>query len=287
MELWLIQASASALLFSFAGVLFKTNSNLKIPAHSFFIMLYTAGTLITLPLMLRNGPVLITPELVLSGALVGAGMTLGNYLLSRSLSFGPISLSSPIINANVALLVVLAVFFYGESLTWLEGILVASLILSLLAMPIDPNEKKSIASRAWYPAVIGASVFLAIRNGGLKVTSEMALGTFEVLFWAYLTGALIVLVTSRISAAPHTPVPRRKKQMAWFYGVIGGAFSIAGMALYGEALATGPAAIVIPIFSAYNAFLVLWGVVFFGERLSRIQWVTLAVALVAVVILNF
>lgn len=269
--MWFYEALLSAVVFACSGLMFKASSTKQLHSASFFFYLYAIGALILATHLFLGNKFLFSIPIIISGLIIGGGLALGNSLLIKALDMGPISLTSPIINLNIVFLVIVFVFLYDESITGIQIILISLLILSILLLSIDANEELKIKEYSWYMFVILASLFLAIRNGGLKVTNEMGLDNDIILFYSYVIPAIIFLYLK--------PRDYTFEKQALLLGGIGGLFSISGMLLYALALSTGPAGIVIPIFCTYNVFLVVGGYFLFKEQLSRVQKLSVAIVI--------
>ncbi|MBS7728133.1 hypothetical protein KIN12_09490, partial [Vibrio cholerae] len=59
------------------------------------------------------------------------------------------------------------------------------MVLAVLILPIDPDEKLRIRSLKWYMLVLAATFLFFLRNGGLKVTEELHLPSAMVLLISY------------------------------------------------------------------------------------------------------
>lgn len=191
--MWFYEALLSAIVFAFAGLFFKASHKYKLPSSSFFFYLYSAGALVLAIYLYFTSQMQVSVTLVASGIIIGSGLALGNSLLVKALDKGPISLTSPIVNLNIVFLVLGSVVIYNEYLSAIQYVLIGLLILSVLILPIDTHEKLRIKGRTWYYIVILASIFLAVRNGGLKITSEMGLNNNVVLFYSYAIPATVFL----------------------------------------------------------------------------------------------
>lgn len=274
--MWLTLALAAAVSFAVAGFLFKIHSLRGGSPASFFPPLYTLGALTFLLRM--EAPVQIGLPCPFAGAIIGTALAIGNALFMAALRSGPLSLTSPLINFNVVFLVIGSVVFFGERPSPAHLLLVTLLVAAILILPIDPREKLTIQDRRWYGLVLAASLGFAIRNGGLKWTQEMGLNNNEVLFFAYLFPAFWFWCRKFQRRTPLRP--------ALTTGVPAGLCSGAGMILYAEALARGPATLVIPVFSTYNMFVVLLSWCFLRERLTPVQWISVALILSSVLLLR-
>ena len=271
--MWFYESLLSAVLFAGAGLFFKASSSNSLNSATFFFYLYFIGALVLTIYLYLESKFQISIPIVISGLVIGGSLALGNSLLISALDKGPISLTSPIINLNIVFLVLAAVIVYGESITRIQIFLVGLLILSVLMLSIDPHEELRIKKRSWYVLVILASVFLAVRNGGLKVTNEIGLDNNIVLFYSYAIPALVFYFMK-----PRNYLAERQ---AIFLGGLGGMFSILGMVLYAHALSAGPASIVIPVFCTYNIFLIIGGYFLFKERLSKVQKLSVCLAVLS------
>lgn len=273
--MWIIETILAALAIAAAGLMFNLNSRESINSRMFFFYLYTTGAFALGTYLLYTGTFKWNSKVVFSGVLIGLGLAAGNSVFLRALRAGPISLTSPLINLNVAFLVVAAWFIYDESLGFLQLLCVVSMIAALLLLSFDPNEKLRIKEYKWFFLVAAASALFAIRNGGLKVTQEVGLDNSSVIFFAYLTPAIVFFIMK--------PSNSVKENLALRFGLIGGFFSVVGMVLYASALSKGPASLVIPVFSTYNVFLVIGGHILFSERLSLIQYLSVFATILATV----
>jgi len=276
--MWFYEALLSAVVFAFAGLFFKAAHKSSLPPSTFFFYLYSTGALVLSIYLYFTGQMQTSFATVVSGALVGAGLALGNSLIVKALDKGPISLTSPIINLNIVFLVLGSVVIYNEHLSLVQYTLIGFLILSILILPVDTHEKLRIKERSWYYTVVLASFFLAVRNGGLKITIEIGLNNNVVLFYSYAIPAITFFFLR-----PKEPKLERK---SIYFGSVAGILSISGMMLYSLALSSGPASIVIPIFSTYNVFLVLGGYFLFGEQLSPIQKLSVSLMIVSSALLK-
>lgn len=190
MSLWFLLAVASAVVFGFSTFFFKINSFRKWPLMPFFAGVYGSGTLAFVVTAYLEGTLYLTPMIILSGIIVGIGSTYGNLLFMKALEYGPASLTSPIVNTNILLIVIMSVFFYGERLGFLEYAGILLIITAISILPLDPKEKLSIPNRIWYVYAFLATVLFFLRNGGLKVTEEMALPNTTILMVGYFVGAV-------------------------------------------------------------------------------------------------
>ncbi|MDR6226047.1 drug/metabolite transporter (DMT)-like permease [Desmospora profundinema] len=241
--------------------------------------LYLTGTIGFAWWVWALGEFRIDAAVLLGGFIIGLGSAGGNWLFMLALERGPASLTSPLVNTNILLVILFSILFYGERLSWMEGIGVTLLVAAVFLIPVDPDEKLAIKNRRWYALVIAATLLFTFRNGGLKVTDEAGMAGEMILFYGYLFSLLWMSVEIwRRRSVSQTDNPGHssagiKKGLVW--GGVAGIFSFAGMQLYTIALIEGPASIVAPLFSTNSLVVALLSILFFRERLSQIQTLSL------------
>lgn len=269
--MWFAEALIAAILFGIAGVFFKIVAQEKGSfSHLLFGMYLTGALGFAVWASIYNEWGFNWSHL-LAGIFIGFGSAFGNLLFLKAIKIGPTSLSSPIISLNVILVVLMAVFFYHESLTLQEILAIILLIAAIMLLPIDPHESLAIKNRRWYVLVVGAIFAVFFRNGGLKVTEELKLNNTMVLFYGYS----YALAGFSLRLRGENVIPGNLKTKSLRLGLYTGVFSFVSMTLYADALSRGPASIISPIFSTNSLVLALLCIAFFKERLSLFQLIAL------------
>ncbi len=69
----------------------------------------------------------------------------------------------------------------------------------------------------------------------------------------------------------------------WRWGIGTGIFSYGGMQLYAIAIAYGNVNVVAPVFATNSLIIVIGSMLFFGERLRRMQWMALGLIVLGLV----
>ena len=72
-------------------------------------------------------------------------------------------------------------------------------------------------------------------------------------------------------------------RMGIFYGILNGVLATFGMLAFYVAMARGKASVVAPLASIFPLFTVAGAVLFLKEKLNKIQWVGIALAILAVI----
>ncbi|WP_107727099.1 EamA family transporter [Desmospora activa] len=272
--MWFVWALLSSIIFGMSGFLMKASSHHRGAVIETLWALYLTGTIGFLLWVWAFGQFRFDGAVLLGGLVIGIGSAAGNWLFMLALKKGPASLTSPLVNTNILLIILFSILFYGERLSLMEGIGVTLLVAAVFLIPIDPDEKLAVKNRRWYVLVIAATLLFTFRNGGLKVTEEAGLAGEIVLFYGYLFSLIWMSVEvwrrrrSTTNDSDRTPVSIRK---GLIWGGAAGIFSFIGMQLYTIALIDGPASIVAPLFATNSLVVALLSILFFRERLSLIQ----------------
>lgn len=270
--MWLTLSIISAIIFGSAGWFMKISQMKKGSVSVLLIWLYVIGTLcFGIHAMLENSlDQLAMPGLWLAGLVIGFGSALGNYLFMKALELGPASLTSPLSNSNIVLVVLMGTLVYNEPLGIMQMISIFLLLIATVLIA-QKKEGKSIVSNWWYSLIALAVIMFALRNGGLKITAELGYAAAPVLFVAYLLSILFFLypvLRERMSLTSTT-----SRRIGMKYGMISGLCSYGGLQLYAIALQYGPANLVAPIFATNGLLVSLLSIFIYKERLNKWQWV--------------
>ncbi|MCD1259751.1 EamA family transporter [Paenibacillus athensensis] len=186
--MWFLYAVSSAILFGLTGFFMKISQMRRGSTPHLLLGLYAAGSLgFALNSALEGSllAALLDWRLWAAGAVIGAGSALGNVVFIKALDYGPASLTSPLMNLNILLIIVMSMVVYGEGLSAPELAGALLLVLSAALVAIRPKEPLSIRERIWFGLVALGGVLFFFRNGGLKVTAELGLANTPILFYSY------------------------------------------------------------------------------------------------------
>lgn len=309
MTMWFAAAISSAALFGLAGWWMKVSQMQGGSSAYLFLGLYMSGTIgfgVNGLIEQSLHALWNDPRVWFAGLLIGTGSALGNALFMKALACGPASLTSPLTNMNIILVVGLGTLVYGEALTAFESFGVALLLAAVLLISIKSASGSQTRIGARWHLYVGLSIVLfAVRNGGLKVTDELGMDGTPVLFAAYLlsfAGFAWIIVRERrgvraiggirssgssgvgvgATAAGANTIQGQgsggskarinKAPIGLKWGLVAGLFSYAGLQLYSVALQSGEASIAGPIFAANSIVVALGSILLYGERLNRLQW---------------
>ncbi|MXY73729.1 MAG: DMT family transporter [Acidimicrobiia bacterium] len=222
------------------------------------------------------------------GTCVGASF-LGSYMALR---LGPISVVTPIGSLGTAMTVVYSFWLLGErpgAVQW-AGIPIAVLGAVLVSLVIERGA--GIRLVTWGPVFALIGVFVgSLSNAGLKipirdgVDSSLTVITQRVFTVAFVL--LVLVVFSRLGLRrrqggddSQSPV-KITWRTGWLLGLVGLIDGVSFIS-FGYGLAYAPAWLIAIISQSGKVLSVVGGVIFFSERLHRLQWAGVGLILVGV-----
>lgn len=280
--MWLIIAISSAILFGLAGWWMKVSQMRGGSTRVLLFGLYASGTLgFGVHSALEGTLTMLADQNVwIAGVIIGAGSAWGNALFMKALHYGPASLTSPLTNMNIILVVALATWWYKEPLSASEAVGITSLLLAVIFIAHKRKEPLTITEKRWFVLVGLAIILFALRNGGLKVTDELGLPSAPILFIAYALSLFWFLLPVKYAEN------RSSKLTGLWFGLIAGLFSYGGLQLYAVALSTGQANLAAPIFATNSLVVALGAIAVYKEKLTFMQWTAFACTLLGLIIIR-
>ena len=222
------------------------------------------------------------------GTCVGASF-LGSYMALR---LGPISVVTPIGSLGTAMTVVYSFWLLGErpgAVQW-AGIPIAVLGAVLVSLVIERGT--GIRLVTWGPVFALIGVFVgSLSNAGLKipirdgVDSSLTVITQRVFTVAFVLLVLVVFSRLGLRRRRGKDDPQFQTRITWRTGwLLGLVGLIDGVSFisFGYGLAHAPAWLIAIISQSGKVLSVIGGVIFFKERLRRLQWAGVGLILVGV-----
>ncbi|KQO01155.1 EamA family transporter [Paenibacillus sp. Leaf72] len=283
--MWLTVAISSAILFGLAGWWMKRSQMSGGTTSVLLLGLYASGTVGFGVHAAFEGSLasLADYRIWIAGAIIGAGSAIGNAVFMKALNYGPASLTSPLTNMNIVLVVVLGTLVYKEPLHFTQACGILLLLLSVVLISYKKQVQTAPAQKQWFFYVGAAVVFFTFRNGGLKVTEEWGLSSAPILFVGYLLSFLwFALLSKEKNSSNRKPAYRT----GLLYGLLAGLFSYAGLQLYATALATGPANLAAPIFATNSLVVAAGAILIYKEKLNAAQWAAFACMMIGLVVIR-
>lgn len=234
------------------------------------------------PLMLDA---VVTANDVLFGALAGLTGSVGVALLYRGLAMGPMSVVAPITAVCAVVIPLIAGLLFGERLTPLAALGVATAIAAVVLLGQD-----TAPAPADEPPRSAAHVAQAVR---IALASGVAIGGFFVCLGQTASPAGLwplaisrtVSVTVFVAVALVTRQTWRVPAAAVPPAMACGAMDMIANGLYLAAVREGQLSLVATLASLYPASTVLLARLVLGERLGRWQQVGVVAAVAAIVLI--
>lgn len=267
--MWLTAAFFSAFTFGIGGFLMKVGAERKYTTADLMLGLYACGSLLFLSTLLYTHNFYINLHVISFALLVGLGSFYGNVFVYKAYTTGPASLTAPLINLNIILVVMMSVIFYHEVLTWIQYLCIFSILLGVSILTSSAKKTTvKINFKLWFFYIALAILLIFLREGGLKIAQENQQNNLAVLFFGYSLGVILAL--------GHSLKTFKLKSLALHIkgtslGLIIGVFSAIGMGLLTYALTKGPASVVVPIFSTRSFVIILLAVLIYREKLNILQ----------------
>ncbi|MCH5585638.1 DMT family transporter [Shimazuella sp. AN120528] len=280
--MWLFLAFLCFLFNGLSAFFFKINTMKGGTSEKLLFGFYLSGSLGSGLYLLYTQTWDWNWNILVAGSIIGIGTTLGNLLYSKSVYIGPAGLTATVAHSHVILIVFMSIFLYSEFLNWFEGLAILLIIVAILLLPFDPNQKLRIQNNLWYLFVGVAFIGFFIRNGGLKITEEMHLNNNPIIFLSYVFGLIWFSTTLWLG--------REKKQQVKttgiFFGIFAGILSFGMMQTLAAALKIGPASIISPIASSNGVIVAGLSYLMYKEKFSKFQFVSFIVLLIGIILIN-
>ncbi|RUS46157.1 DMT family transporter [Cohnella sp. AR92] len=302
--MWFLSAISSALVFGLAGLFMKISQMRGGASNSLLLGLYAAGTCgFWGQALLAHSWDPLDVRVWVAGAIIGLGSAWGNLLFMKALDYGPASLTSPLTNANILLVILMGALWFDEPLHPVAILGVSCLLIAVLLLTVRRGSTFSVKDNRWYAFVFFAMLLFFFRNGGLKVTEAMDLDNTSVLWSGYLLSWIWFAVASRKEASgpeagkaePGERTDKASKpgkiaksslRIGYLWGLAAGICSYGGLQLYSAALGEGPSHLVAPIFATNGLVVALGSVLLFREKLSILQWGAFAFLMLGLVLVR-
>jgi drug/metabolite transporter (DMT)-like permease len=292
--MWFVLAVLSALVFGAAGLFMKASQAAGGSTRHLLFGLYAAGAAgFFIHSFFTPPETWFSWQLWLGGLIIGAGSAWGNLIWMRALDYGPASLTSLFTNMNIVLVILLATFWYGESVNGFQWTGIALLLGAIALVSLRPGEPLTIREKTWFALIVFSIALFTFRNGGLKVTSELELSNAAVLFIGYLLSLIwfgfAIQGTQGTQGTQGNQTMREQRSTARVgmrWGLLAGCCSYGGLQLYAMALEIGPANIIAPIFATNSLVIAVGAIIFFRERLTRLQIGAVLLLLIGLVLVR-
>jgi drug/metabolite transporter (DMT)-like permease len=223
-------------------------------------------------------------SVLLWGGLAGACGAVALVLLYACLAIGPMSILSPILALVAAVIPIAVGFARGERLSGLGYLGLVVGLVAIILICLVPGERAVRPSPRGIVMAVGAGVAI----GGYLVFIDLTppdSGPAPLLVTFVVTGVVmsVILLGQRLArgGAPRAPITRATV----IFSVLCGLTDAAAAFLFLLALRAGELSIVSVLNALAPAGTIVLAALVLRERIAPVQWVGLAVALVAAALL--
>lgn len=270
-SLWIVLALISALLWAAGSLVDKLAVNWGYRTLEVLPATYTAGFLVV-ALRHQHTAELWQSRYIVSGAILACFSLLNAIALLMALRCGEVAMVSVVAGSHCIITAVTATLVLGEQLSsaqWLAVLLSMSgicLVFGLRQVWLLTRPKgKRRRSYRWFWLALLAAIGSSGETIGLKLSTAISSGGQLTLVWEYFIASLVL----------HAMVASYRVQLRFrssLFGLTDGVLTGLGMLAFGAALAVGPASLVATVATAAVLFRALGGIIFFGDRAGRGQW---------------
>ena len=290
---WVFFAILTVLLTGIAGVISKyalrsaTTSTLVM---SSFIVIMPVSITLLLYYVLANGLGGVEPMYIALGLLSAFFANLGFFLYFDSLERGPLLIVGPITSAYPAIIVVVALLVFNETLNPLQAIgvtLTMAAVITLLYL-----HGASMGRMKCPRSALALAILAVISWGVWGILLKAALTGLDVILYLGLPALVMPPLTLGYLKLRNPGKTLRKTlkipsySLPMIFAVI--SVELEQMGFYNETLAvsTGPASLVFPVIAAYPVVTIVIAYAFLKERISLKEALLIMVVVTGIILLS-
>jgi transporter family protein len=289
METWVVYAILTVLLCGVAGAISKyalRDATTSTFVMSSFIVIVPVSAILLIYYVIAKGLGGIDPVYVVLGLLSALFANLGFFLYFDSLERGPLLIVGPISSAYPAIIVVVALLVFNETLDLPQAIGVtmtmAAVILLLYLHGASMGKTKCPRS------ALTLALLTVVSWGAWGILLKAALGGLDVILYLGLSALAMPPLTFGYLKLRN---PGRKLEVPRFsLPVILAIISVEveQIGFYNEILAvsTGPASIVFPVIASYPVVTIVITYAFLKERISLKEAILIMAVVTGIILLS-
>lgn len=280
---WVLMALLSALLWAAASLVDKLAVNWEFRTLEILPATYTAGFLV-IAWQQQSWVDLWQPQYIISGGILALFSLLNAFALLMALRCGKIGLVSIVAGSHCVLTAVTAQIVFSERLQLSQWLAIVAAFCGLVLVFGADGRQSQQSHRGknpyrWFWLALLAAVGSSGETIALKFATDLSAGAQYSLLWEYFLASLVChalvafyLVKLRLSSS--------------LFGAMDGLLTGLGMLTFGIALSWGPASLVATVATAAVLFRALGGIIFFGDKARRRQWLGFAILVIAFVMVQ-
>ena len=284
--LWFPLAFGAALFWAFGHVLLKRGFD-HVPPLWNNILDKIASLLLWVPVVLiLSGFNITIPSLSVLLIIITASAIY--HFFFYAISKGQISLTGTIVAGYPVFTILLSYFFLSEKLLWAQYTGIALILTGGVIVALPRNEKDNslegnTSDYTWILWGLIGALSLGVGDFLTKISINH-IGSYSHIFWIALIGNGVSGCNFLIDKK-NRPLPPllRREGLPTILGIV---VNLIGALFFLLAFDYGKVSLIASVSSMYPAFMALLAVRFLKEKISRKQWVGIAVAIVGLVLLG-
>ena len=216
-------------------------------------------------------------------AIAGLGaLSVGGYVgFYKALELGPIAIVSPIASSNGAMIVVLAVIVLGESLSTVQAVGIALVLIFIALASVEPAAVRFSGGSGIRLALAATVVFGLYLFALTTLTDDLGW-----LLPILLTRAVAVTLMAAFFAARPDGEKRPLGRLVLLACTVAGGLDAVGYLMFNRGAELGEVAITSAAASSYPLIPILVGLIAYRERVAWYQLVGVGGVLVGMVVLS-
>ena len=198
------------------------------------------------------------------------------------ISLNKLALSGTVLSTYPLITMLLAVLFLGEKLTGAQLIWILILMTGVVLIGL-PSRLENVRLEGWFLAALGMAIFSGLADFLAKdLITRVGVGNYFLFIGlAYIPPNLLCFVLDKKGR-----VWPKIKLSRWPFLLTGAALLVLGSGFFFTALSLGPASVVAPVSSLYAVITVILSFIFLKERLTKVQALGVALAVLGVVFIS-
>jgi drug/metabolite transporter (DMT)-like permease len=201
----------------------------------------------------------------------------------RALELGPIAIVSPIVSANGAVVVVLALLILSESLSAVQAVGCVLVLGSIILAALEP---RAVIEEAGAGSGVRLAIVASLAFGGYLFGMAVLSDDLGWLVPILVTRAVTVAALATVELAGRVRPVGRVDGRAVLACLSAGLLDASGYLAFNRGAEIGEVALTGAAASAYPVIPIVWGLVALRERVARHQLVGVAGVLTGMVVLS-
>jgi drug/metabolite transporter (DMT)-like permease len=201
----------------------------------------------------------------------------------RALELGPIAIVSPIVSANGAVVVVLALLILSESLSAVQAVGCVLVLGSIMLAALEP---RAVIEEAGAGSGVRLAIAASLAFGGYLFGMAVLSEDLGWLVPILVTRAVTVAVLATVELAGRVRPVGRVDGRAVLACLAAGLLDASGYLAFNRGAEIGEVALTAAAASAYPVIPIVWGLLALRERVARHQLIGVAGVLTGMVVLS-